>query len=39
LYYPEFPEYQDKCVIEMQEIRGYEDKMLSFIQEQEKSKD
>jgi hypothetical protein len=39
LYYPESPEYQNKCVIEMQEIGEYGDKMLSFIRDRGKSKD
>jgi len=33
LYYPESPEYQNKCVIEMKEIGEYGGKMLSFIRE------
>jgi transposase len=39
LFYPESGEYQNKCVIEMQEIGEYGGKMLSFIREQQKNKD
>jgi len=39
LYYPESQEYQDKCVLEMQEIGEYGNKMLSFVREQKKSND
>ena len=39
LYYPESKEYQDKCIIEMQEIGEYGGKMLSFVREQEKNRD
>lgn len=36
LQYPESPEYQDKCILEMQDIGEYGDKMLSFVREQQK---
>ena len=35
LYYPESKEYQDKCILEMQEIGEFAGKMLSFVREQQ----
>lgn len=39
LYYPESKEYQDKCILEMQEIGEYASKMLSFVRERQKGGD
>lgn len=39
LYYPESKEYQDKCILEMQEIGEYGGKMLSFVRERQKRGD
>ena len=39
LYYPESQEYQDKCILEMQEIGEYGSQMLSFVRERQKQGD